>query len=330
QSQRAELHRRQAKAQADPFATAALAHGSGAGAPRPRGPSLFERVTGANRSRKPGPEEAPQPVAKTIQPKLGGLDQAARIAAAAVPDAILDIPIVLPPLVVGLSLLILFHQVDVFGRPIEDWFSAAFAWLKLIDLRGYENALFDFEDREPKVFELLEMLENFNLHLVKNYVTHGRAEWIGFAEDLGMQHGPMLSPRQFREFIRPSYQRMMQSARDAGCVVHVHADGDLRALMPDLLDCPIDVINLQDLVNGIDWLAEQLTGKICVDLDIDRQSITALGTPTEIDALIRTEVERLGSPQGGLMLIYGLYPGVPLRNVKAVMDAMERYATYYS
>ena len=82
----------EAKAQADPFATAALANGSGAGAPRARGPSLFERVTGANRSRKPGPEEAPQPVAKTIQPKLGGLDQAARIAAAAVGDDILDIP----------------------------------------------------------------------------------------------------------------------------------------------------------------------------------------------------------------------------------------------
>jgi len=145
-----------------------------------------------------------------------------------------------------------------------------------------------------------------------------------------MQHGPMLPPRHFREFIKPSYQRLMQSARDAGCVVHVHADGDLRMLLPDLLDCPVDVINLQDLVNGIDWIAEHLTGKVCVDLDVDRQSITALGDPVQIDALMRTEVERLGSPQGGLMLIYGLYPGVPLQNVKAVMDAMERYATYYS
>jgi molybdate transport system permease protein len=39
-------------------------------------------------------------------------------------DAVLDIPIVLPPLVIGLSLLILF-QVHVAGRSIEDWFQAA-------------------------------------------------------------------------------------------------------------------------------------------------------------------------------------------------------------
>ena len=49
----------------------------------------------------------------------------------------------------------------------------------------------------------------------------------------------------------------------------------------------------------------------------------------EVDALIREEVEALGSKDGGLMMIYGLYPGVPLENVAALMDAMERYATYY-
>jgi hypothetical protein len=29
-------------------------------------------------------------------------------------------------------------------------------------------------------------------------------------------------------------------------------------------------------------------------------------------------------------MIYGLYPGVPLENVSAVADAMERYANFYS
>jgi len=28
-------------------------------------------------------------------------------------------------------------------------------------------------------------------------------------------------------------------------------------------------------------------------------------------------------------MIYGLYPGIPLENIKAVMDAMERYAAFY-
>ena len=53
-------------------------------------------------------------------------------------------------------------------------------------------------------------------------------------------------------------------------------------------------------------------GKICVDLDIDRQNIT------------------VGSKDGGFMMIYGWYPGTPIENAEAVMDAMEKYSSYFS
>jgi hypothetical protein len=35
-------------------------------------------------------------------------------------------------------------------------------------------------------------------------------------------------------------------------------------------------------------------------------------------------------PKGGLMMTYGMYPGVPLENAAALMDAMEKYAGYYA
>jgi hypothetical protein len=110
----------------------------------------------------------------------------------------------------------------------------------------------------------------------------------------------------------------------------MHSDGDIRDLVDDLVVSGVDALNLQDLVNGIDWIGARLKGRVCIDLDIDRQSVTRFGSPTQIDALIREEVQKLGSRQGGLMMIYGLYPGVPLENVTALMDALERYATFYS
>ncbi len=202
-------------------------------------------------------------------------------------------------------------------------------WLKLTDIRGYENAIYDMVDEEPRLWKLLGMLEDFNTGLLNNWLKTG-AEWLTFSEDLGMQVGPMLSPALFKKYIKPSYQRLMGRAKEEGCIVHVHADGDIRDLKDDLLDCKIDIINIQDLVNGIEWIEKNLKGKICIELDIDRQEITFEGTPKEIDDLIRREVSTLGSREGGLMMIYGLYPGVPLENAKAVMDAMEKYAGYFS
>lgn len=145
-----------------------------------------------------------------------------------------------------------------------------------------------------------------------------------------MQVGPMLSPEQYRTFIKPSVQRLMRPAREAGCIVHMHSDGDIRDLVDDLIDEGVQVMNLQDLVNGIDWIRDSVKGRVCIDLDVDRQDIVPRGTPEQIGALIREEVEKLGSKEGGLMMIHGMYPGVPLENAGALMDAMERYMGYWT
>ena len=202
-------------------------------------------------------------------------------------------------------------------------------FLQLCDIRGYENLIMDMADDEPKLWTLIEIVENFNKYIVERYTDMG-VDIIYYGEDLGMQFGPMLSPALLRKYIKPSYIRLMKIAQDKGVAVHMHSDGDIRTLADDLTDSGVQVLNLQDLVNGIDWIAEKYRGRLCIDLDIDRQRITPFGTPAQIDAHIKESVEKISTPQGGLMLMYGLYPGVPLENVKAVMDAMEKYSMYYN
>ena len=203
------------------------------------------------------------------------------------------------------------------------------AFLRLTYLRGYENLLFDMADGDSRLNRLIDMVETFSLGLVQRYLDLDVA-MLCYPEDLGMQEGPMVSPPLFRRYIKPVYERLTAPARRAGCLVHMHSDGDIRALAEDLLASGVDALNLQDLVNGIDWIAAHLKGQVCIDLDIDRQQVTRFGTPSQIDTLIRDEVEKLGSREGGLMMIYGLYPGVPLENAEAVMDAMEHYAGFYA
>lgn len=201
-------------------------------------------------------------------------------------------------------------------------------FLQLCDIRGYENLMFDMADEEPKLFELIKMVENFNLGLVNRMIDAG-VDGVAYGEDLGMQIGPMLSPEHFRKYIMPSYRTLMKPAKDRDLMIHMHSDGDIRTLLGDILSAGVDVMNLQDLVNGIDWIRDNLKGKVCIELDIDRQNINRFGTPKQIDDLIREEVEKLGSPQGGLMFIHGLYPGTPMENVEALYDAMERYMGYF-
>jgi len=202
-------------------------------------------------------------------------------------------------------------------------------FLRLQDIRGYENFIFDMMDEDPRILQLIERLEAFNAGFIDRWMRLN-PDVFSFPEDLGMQLGPMIPADLFRKYIKPSYTRLMKKAQDAGALIEMHSDGDIRTLADDLVDAGVQAINIQDLVNGIDWIADRFRGKTCVHLDIDRQNITPFGTPKTIDALIHEEVSKIATPQGGLMMIYGMYPGVPLENAAALMDAMERYAGYYS
>lgn len=202
-------------------------------------------------------------------------------------------------------------------------------FLTLCNIRGYEALLCDMVEDEPRLWPLIERVEAFNMGEVRAWLAAG-VEWMSYPEDLGMQVGPMLSPACLRKYIQPGYRRLMAPAREAGCIIHMHSDGDIKLLVDDLVDAGVDIVNLQDLVNGLDWIRGRLAGRVCIDLDVDRQKVTVFGTPKEVDALIRTEIATLGSRKGGLMMTFGLYPGTPLPNVKALMDAFERYMPFHA
>ncbi len=211
------------------------------------------------------------------------------------------------------------------GKQITGGLRHGHTFLQLCDILGYENFLFSMHDNHPLLPKLIDQIEEFNTGILKKYIAMD-VDIMGYPEDLGMQIGPMVSPDLFKKYIKPVYQRMMNLAREKDILVHMHSDGHLHALIDDIIEGGVQVMNLQDLVNGVDWIANKFAGKVCVDLDVDRQFVTRTGTPKEIDELIEYEVKTLGSKAGGLIMTYHLQHGVPVENIKAVMDAMEKYA----
>jgi len=203
-----------------------------------------------------------------------------------------------------------------------------FLFMRLYYLRGFENLMLDIATHDPRLWRLIELMDHFNQYHVVRYLQAG-VDVMHFAEDLGTQNQAMLSPAQFEEWLAPSYRRLMQPCREAGMPVAFHVDGYIMDIADNLLNCGITVLNPQDLVNGIDNLERELKGRVCLRLDVDRQRIVPFGTPKEIRALIEEEVRRLGSPEGGLELICGIYPPTPAENVDAVLGAMEDFRTYW-
>jgi len=205
-----------------------------------------------------------------------------------------------------------------------------FLFLRHTYLRGFDGAMIDYADgeRSGDLRRIYGMIIEYNMKLVDFHIRRG-SDYMVFAEDLGTQTGTIISPETFRKWVKPAYAALMQPCKRAGMYVGLHSDGRTLDILEDQIEAGVDVVNPQDLCNGIDELAGRIKGKACICLDIDRQYVVPYGTPKDIDDLIHEEVEKLGSPKGGLMFMCGMYPPTPVRNVEAVAKALEKYSTMW-
>ncbi len=203
-----------------------------------------------------------------------------------------------------------------------------FLFMRMYYLRGFENLMYDIALGEPRLQELIDMLVDHNSKIVQQWLDMD-VDIINFGEDLGTQTQSAISPKHFAKYVAPAYERLMKPCHDKGTLVALHSDGYIMEIIDQLIASGCDIINPQDLCNGIDNLASEVKSRVCIRLDIDRQSIVPFGTPQEIHDLIEEEVHKLGSPQGGLELICGIYPPTPTENIDAVCSAIEKFRSYW-
>jgi len=203
-----------------------------------------------------------------------------------------------------------------------------FFFQRLYYLRGFANLMRDFVIEPRELSALIEMVVQYNLGLLDRLLEL-RPDIVYFGDDLGTQDRMPLSEPKFRKFLFPGYARVFSRVRDAGARPYLHSDGHIMEVADDLIEAGVSVLNLQDCVNGVDNIAKRIKGRVCIDLDIDRQRIVPLGTPSTIRDHIRDVVMKLGSAKGGFMMISEINADVPLENVEAVCSAFEEFADYY-
>jgi hypothetical protein len=205
-----------------------------------------------------------------------------------------------------------------------------FMYLRLADLRGFEEVMIDFAEEPPELQMLIDTVLKYNLRQRDIWLSNQKEKGgiFGVGDDLGMQHSLAMGPEKWRKYMKPCYMQLYKPVRDAGHYVYMHTDGMIHEIIPDLIECGVNIINPQFRANGLDNLVRVCKGKVCVDLDLDRQMFPFC-KPSDIDAHVRDAVKALGSPEGGFWLKGEVDDGVPLENVEAICDALEKYRGYY-
>jgi len=207
-------------------------------------------------------------------------------------------------------------------------FRHGFMYLRLCDLRGFEEMMVDFAEEPPELQMLIDVVLGYNMRQLDELMKNPLPKIVGFGDDLGMQTSLPISPETWRKWLKPCFARIYGPVRQAGSYIHMHTDGHIVEIIPDLIECGVNVVNPQVRANGLDNLVRVCKGKVCVNLDLDRQMFPFC-SPRDINDHFREAVEKLGSPEGGLWLTAECGADVPIGNIEAICEAAEKYRCFF-
>lgn len=205
-----------------------------------------------------------------------------------------------------------------------------FMYLRLLDLCGFENVMIWFAEEDKTIETLIDKVLEYNLYQVAAVLPR-MGPIIRFGDDLGTQTGLAIGAERWRKYLKPCFRKLygLVKAYKPSQLIYMHTDGCIWEIMPDLVECGVDMINPQFRANGLDNLIrvcrkEQI---IPINLDLDRQ-LFPFATRSRLFDHVGQCVESLYLPEGGLGLNVELNYDIPLENMAAILDAVEKYRHY--
>ncbi len=142
-------------------------------------------------------------------------------------------------------------------------------------LRGMQQYMMDMA-LDPDFVEVLnEKVCSLQIELYESYLDAcGKfLDVVETADDYGSARGPMVSPDMFRTFLKPWRTKINQAIKKKAPHIKIfhHTCGNVQPLIPDLIDCGIDILNPAQPVEGMEpeVLAEKFGKDICFHGAVD-------------------------------------------------------------
>ena len=103
-------------------------------------------------------------------------------------------------------------------------------------LMGYETLCYSLYDRRDLVAAIAEKLMGIYRVVMERLLQFDRVKVVWASDDMGFKTATLISPEDLREFVLPGHKALAEMAHAAGRPYLLHSCGNLREILPDLLD----------------------------------------------------------------------------------------------
>lgn len=200
-------------------------------------------------------------------------------------------------------------------------------------LRGWERFMEDLAEGGSFTEDLIQGMVDKHLQNLALYLeaVGDQVQIIQFGDDLGTQDRPQMSRRMYQKFIKPGHMALYQFVHQhSQCRVFLHSCGSITPLIPDLIECGVDILNpVQTSANNM--APEKLKAKFGDQLvfwggGCDTQSVLSNVSPDKIRDHV-TERLKTFTPGSGFVFnqVHNIQANVPPENIVAMLDTAREF-----
>lgn len=208
-------------------------------------------------------------------------------------------------------------------------------------MRGHERWYRDLVSNQPFAHALMAKIASIQKKINKRGIEE-IGEYIDIfrigGEDLGMQDRPLVSPRTFRNVLKPHFENVWLSAKEdllkknPNAKVMLHSCGCVSPFISQLIECGVDVLDpIQPLAKGMNRyeLKQDYGDYISFHGNLDIQKILPFGTKDEICAEVKDSLKAL-APGGGFIIgpAHNVQGDVCAENLVYAIECAHKYGKY--
>ena len=192
-----------------------------------------------------------------------------------------------------------------------------------------ENLLMDYVLNPKLAHDLARIATDFDMAAIDMAIEVG-ADVIIIPGDLAGEDTTMMSPKHYREYIKPYHKEIVDQAHKKGVKIVKHTDGNIWPILDDFVEVGFDGIHpIQPQCMDIGEVKEHLVGKACILGNIDCRDLLPFGTEEEVEDTVKETIQK--AAKGGGYIISSsnsIHPGCKPENYIAMVKAAHKYGVY--
>lgn len=193
-------------------------------------------------------------------------------------------------------------------------------------LRGLETFMVDMVLDPGFAEELLDRILEIQLVLIRRFIDLG-VDGGYFGDDYGAQKNMLFSPQMWQKFIKPRLARMFAPFREVGLPVIMHSDGQIQAIIPDLIEIGLNALNpVQPEVLDHSWLKSTFGNNLAYYGGISTQKVLPNGSTRDVKKAVRECIEKLAPKGTGIIIApsHRMMTDIPLENIDVLLGMFSR------